>query len=414
MLNRLFKDPFSIERLRCSPLGPHLDSFATLLEEHGYSDPTARSKLRLISELGQWFGRKGLGITVLDEHLVAAFLDERRRRGRLPRSHSETTRQFLAHLRNHDAVPSPEPVCDESPQGRLLSLYEKYLRAERGLTTATVSNYMPFLRRFLTERFGEGPLSLQDLAPSDISGFILGHAGTMSPGMAKLMVTALRSFFRFLLQRGEIHADLAASVPAVAGWRLAPVPRYLSAEEIGRLLEAVDRRTPTGRRNYAILLLLARLGLRAGEIVTLDLEDIDWRAGEIAVRGKGLCHDRLPLVPDVGEALAAYLQGDRPKSPTRRVFLRMRPPYRGLASRSTVSSIVYHALGRAGLDPPNKGAHLLRHSLATGMLHRGASMAEIGELLRHRTPCTTEIYAKVDLQGLRSVAQPWPDWGGGQ
>ncbi|MBI5440256.1 MAG: tyrosine-type recombinase/integrase [Deltaproteobacteria bacterium] len=288
------------------------------------------------------------------------------------------------------------------------------MRTERGLTTATVINYVPFLRCFLTERFGEGPLSLRDLAPSDSSGFILRHAGSMTPGRAKLMVTALRSFFRFLLQRGEIQVDLAASVPTVADWRLSTVPKYLSAEEIERLLEAVDRSTSTGRRNYAILLLLARLGLRAGEVVTLDLDDIDWRAGEIVVRGKGLRHDRLPLVPDVGEALAAYLQMARPKSPTRRVFLRGKPPYRGLAGTSTVSSVVYRALGRAGLQPPNKGAHLLRHSLATGMLHRGASMAEIGELLRHRATDTTEIYAKVDLRGLRSLAQPWPVAGGGQ
>lgn len=414
MLNRLFKDPFSDERLRSSPLGRHLGSFGTLLVEDGFSEVTVRSKLWLVFELGQWLSCRELGVTALDEGLVRAFLDERRRQGRAPRSHSETTRQFLAYLRKFDVVPSPEPVPDESALGRLLSRYERYLRAERGLATATVINYVPFLRRFLAERFGEGPLTLSDLAPSDSSGFILRHAGSMSPGRAKLMVTALRSFFRFLLQRGELQADLAASVPTVADWRLSTVPQYLSAAEIERLLEAVDRSTSTGRRNYAILLLLARLGLRAGEIVTLDLEDLDWRAGEIVVRGKGLRRDRLPLVPDVGEALAAYLQMDRPRSPTRRVFLRGKPPYRGLAGPSTVSSVVYRALGRAGLQPPNKGAHLLRHSLATGMLLRGASMAEIGELLRHRASNTTEIYAKVDLCGLRSLAQPWLVAGGEQ
>jgi site-specific recombinase XerD len=227
------------------------------------------------------------------------------------------------------------------------------------------------------------------------------------------MVTALRSFLRFLLQRGEIDVDLAASVLTVADWRLSTVPKYLAAEEIERLLEALDRGTSTGRRDYAILLLLARLGLRAGEVVALELEDIDWRAGELNVRGKGLRHDRLPLLSEVGEALAAYLHTDRPKSPTRRVFLCMKAPCRGLAGPSTVTTIVRRALERAGLHPPTKGAHLLRHSLATGMLNHGASMAEVRELLRHRASATTEIYAKVDFSALRALAQPWPSIGGG-
>ncbi|MCH7565905.1 MAG: tyrosine-type recombinase/integrase, partial [Gemmatimonadetes bacterium] len=189
---------------------------------------------------------------------------------------------------------------------------------------------------------------------------------------------------------------------------------YLSVEEIEDLLDACDQSTRTGRRDYAILVLLARLGLRAGEVVALELDDIDWRAGEIVVRGKGLLHDRLPLPPEVGEALAAYLRWHRPPVSTRRVFVRMRAPLRGFAGPSTVSTIVRRALDRAGLNPPLKGAHLLRHSLATGMLRSGASMAEIGEILRHRSPNTTEIYAKIDFVGLRPLAQPWPVAGGGR
>ena len=226
------------------------------------------------------------------------------------------------------------------------------------------------------------------------------------------MVTALRSFFRFLLRDAKIQVDLAACVPTVANWQLSSVPKYLSAEEIQRLLDACDRSTPTGRRDYAILLLLARLGLRAGEVVALEFDDVDWRAGEIRVRGKGLFHDRLPLLTEPGEALAAYLRTDRPETRTRRIFVRMQAPHTGFAGPSTVSTIVRRALERAGLHPPAKGAHLLRHTLATGMLRGGASMAEIGQVLRHRSPNTTEIYAKVDLQGLRSLAQPWPNLGG--
>jgi integrase len=275
-----------------------------------------------------------------------------------------------------------------------------------------VVNYLPLVRRFLRERFGEGPLPLRELTPADSFRFIQSHAPFMSAGRAKLLVTALRSFFRFLLEHGQIEVDLAACVPTMANWRLSTVPRYLPAEEIERVLGSCDRTTATGRRNYAVLLLLARLGLRAGEVVALELEDIDWRAGEILVRGKGLFHDRLPLPSEVGEALAAYLQADRPPGRTRRVFIGRKAPWRGFAGASTVSTIVRRALVKADLHPPNQGAHLLRHSLATGMLNRGASLAEIGELLRHRAASSTEIYAKVDVRALRVLAQPWPGAGG--
>lgn len=222
------------------------------------------------------------------------------------------------------------------------------------------------------------------------------------------MTSALRSFFRFLFGRGKLHADLALSVPTVANWRLSTVPKYLAAEEIQRLLDSCERKTPTGARDYAILLLLARLGLRAGEVVALTLDDVDWRSGEIHVRGKGLIHDRMPLPPDVGEAIASYLRTGRPRCRSRQLFICGKAPRHGLAGPSTLTTIVRRALARANLHPPSKGAHLLRHSLATSMLRSGATLGEIGEVLRHRTTNTTEIYAKVDFNGLRSLAQSWP------
>ena len=228
------------------------------------------------------------------------------------------------------------------------------------------------------------------------------------------MTTAVRSFLRFLFQIGELRADLAPSVPTVADWRLSTVPKHLRPEEVRRVLGGCDRKTSAGRRDYAVLLLLARLGLRAGEVVSLQLDDIDWRAGEILIRGKGLLHDRMPLPVDVGEALTAYLRMDRPRCQTRRVFVCMKAPRFGFAGPSTVSTIVRRALDRAGLHPAFKGAHLLRHSLATTMLRSGASMSEIGEVLRHRVASTTEIYAKLDFDALRSLAQPWPVMGGGR
>jgi integrase/recombinase XerD len=228
------------------------------------------------------------------------------------------------------------------------------------------------------------------------------------------MTTALRALFRFLFQAGELGVDLSLAVPTVPDWRLATLPRSLTPEHVERLLAACDRRTATGRRDHAILRLLARLGLRAGEVVALELDDLHWRTGEITIRGKkGLRHERFPLAADVGAALATYLR-DRPPSATRRVFLCMRAPRRSFRGPGAVTTIVRRALARADLHPPVRGAHLLRHSLATQMLRHGASFAEIGAVLRHRAAGTTEIYAKVDLERLRGVVQPWPDAGGGQ
>jgi site-specific recombinase XerD len=228
------------------------------------------------------------------------------------------------------------------------------------------------------------------------------------------MTTALRALCRFLFQTGEIAVDLSATVPTVPAWRLATLPRSLAADDVERLLTACDRQTPTGRRDYAILLLLARLGVRAGEVVALELDDLHWRTGEITIRGrKGLRHERFPLPEDVGDALATYVR-DRPPSETRRVFLCMRAPRRSFRGPGAVTTIVRRALARADLHPAVRGAHLLRHSLATQMLRHGASFVEIGAVLRHRAAGATEIYAKVDLESLRLVVQPWPDAGGVQ
>ncbi len=304
-------------------------------------------------------------------------------------------------------------MVDASPLSQLQRHYEQHLRAERGLAPATVTNYGGVFRWFLTDRFGDRPLDLRALDVSTITTFVIRHAHTMSPGRAKGMVSALRSICRFLLQRGAIDRDLAAGVPRMPDWRLATLPKYLSPEEVARLLQACDCQAAVGRRDHAILLLLARLGLRAGEILALELDDIQWRAGEILVRSsKRLPQDRLPLLTEVGEALATYIRRDRRSHRTRRVFLCMKAPRRGFSHPSTVSTIVRRALARAGLSPSLKGAHLLRHSLATRMLRQGASLSEIGLVLRHRAVQTTEIYAKVDLAGLRALVHPWPLMGG--
>lgn len=412
MLDQFFRDGAAAHRLRASLLGPHLDSFAARVEQLGYARSTVRTQLRLLVDLGRWLARHALGVRDLGTSVTDRFLSRPGHRRRVGRGDGETLRLLLDHLRAEHVIACPEPMVDRSPLGLLETRYEEYLSQERGLSPLTGSRYWPFLRRLLNERFGDGPIRLRELRPQDLTRFLLRHAQARTPKGAQLMVSALRSFLRFLFQQGETDRDLSAAVLTIPTWRLAEVPKYLQPTEVECLLESCDHTSSVGRRDYAVLLLLARLGLRAGEVVTLELADVDWRAGELTVRGKGSFQDRLPLPHEVGEALAAYLGQDRPSSATRRVFLRMKAPYQGFNHASTVSTIVRRAVERAGLTPPTRGAHLLRHSLATGMLRAGASLAEIGQILRHRIATTTEIYAKVDLDGLRAIARPWPKNGG--
>lgn len=397
------------KHLQGNPLALHLGAFVTSLSENGYTKGTVQVKLVFLTGFGRWLRKTGRTVARLDEQCVDAFVKQKRR---VHRGEPKTLRQFINHLRKHGLIPDRKLLCDRSPMADVLNRYETYLRSEHGLVTSTIDNYQSFVRKLLIDRFRKGPFLFQELKPADISDFVLKHGHNMGVRTAQMMTTAFRSFLRYLFQKGELQADLAASVPTVADWRLSTVPKYLTFQEVERVLNACKRRTPIGRRDYAILLLLARLGLRAGEVVALELDDLNWRAGEILVRGKGLVHDRLPLPVEVGEALTAYLQQDRPACATRRVFVCMRAPRRSLGGAATMTTIVRRALVRADLHPPLKGAHLLRHSLATSLLRAGATMGEIGEVLRHRVPSTTEIYAKVDFEGLRSVARPWPTGGG--
>lgn len=394
-------------------IGAYADSFALHLEAQGYASATIRSQRRLLERFDAWLTRRHCAREQLTEELVAKYLLSRQRGERLARGATTTVHQFLAHLRAEGALPPLAPVVDESPLGQLQREYERYLTTERGLAPVTVSDYVKVLRWFLTDRFGAGPLALGSLTVATLTTFVIEQARMKSPRYAQGIVSALRSICRFLQQRGSLDRDLAAALPSVSDWRLATLPKYLNPDDVERVLQTCDGQTPVGRRDHAILLLLARLGLRAGEIIALELDDIRWRAGEILVRSsKRLPQDRLPLLADVGDALATYLRQDRPPHTTRRVFLCTRAPRRGFANPSTVSTIVQRALRRAGLSPALTGAHLFRHSLATRLLRHGASLREIGLVLRHRTVQTTEIYAKVDVASLRALAQPWPQVGG--
>jgi site-specific recombinase XerD len=319
---------------------------------------------------------------------------------------------MLSMLRQKGIVKPYQPPVADNARSKIAAEFHCYLLQELGRSLSTAKNYVPFIDRFLMERFRNKTPDLASLRAPDVTGFVMRHAHQLSPVRAGIMVTALRSFFRYLLHRGAIATDLAGCVPTVPNWSLSTLPRFLPANAVEKLLQRSDRKTAVGRRNHAILLLLARLGVRAGEVIKLSLDDIDWASGQITIHGKGRRSARLPLPADVGAALATYLRRDRPASANRRVFLRHRAPLTGFANPSTLSSIVRRALKRAGIESAHTGAHVLRHSLATSMLRQGRSLDEIGELLRHQSPNTTAIYAKVDVAALHTLALPWP--GGGR
>jgi site-specific recombinase XerD len=318
--------------------------------------------------------------------------------------------QHLIDFLHHEGViPAKEvSVRRVTPVERLTQAYAQYLREAQTLAEATIHNYVPFIHRFLQDRFTDGPVRLSRLRAGDIVHFVQQEAPQLHQKRAKLMTTALRSFLRYARYRGEVALDLAAAVPIVANWSMPSIPRAIAPEQVQQLLASLDRRTAVGRRDYAILLLLARLGLRASEVVFLELEDIDWQSGTLRVRGKGGPRHTFPLTPEVGQAIAAYLQKSRPPSTSRRVFLRAKAPFHGFQGASGVSSLVRHTLKRAGIQAPTYGAHQFRHGLATEMLRQGASLAEIGDILGHRHAQTTKIYTQVDLEALRTLALPWP------
>ena len=409
MFIKLFSSPSrSRLRVRAGPLALHLNGFADQLATQGYSRYFARLKLATVCDFGAWIEHKGLDVTALDGRCMEAFLQTRELRRSSRHGEAATGRQLLAYLRENGCIPpASPPPNDDSPLDRIVHTYERFLVNERGLSRTTIDCYLPVARAFVSERFGESPIELERLSARDANQFVLGLADRLGTSRCKQAVTALRSFLRHLHQRGDLSADLARAVLPVRQWRLSELPRALTPEQVEALLESCDTRTAVGRRDRAILLLLARLGLRAGEVAALTLDDFDWKAGVVTVPGKGRRRDALPVPSEVGRAVAEYLQAGRPQSPTRHVFVRMRAPRREFHSYHAVTCVVRRALARAGLDGGG-GAHLLRHSLATGMLRNGATLEDIGQILRHDQPETTQIYAKVDLEALRAVAPTWP------
>jgi integrase/recombinase XerD len=392
-----------VSRVRVSgPLAGHAAGFAVFLAEAGYTPLSARNQVRVLAHLSRWAEDRGLAPRELTSDRLGEFLAARREAGYYNHLSERGLAPLTAFLQGVGAVPAAVPAAPSGAVDVLVSRYRAYLETERGLAAGTVRYCTDQARGFLAGREDR----LAALGAAEVSGFVADECRRRSTGSAKVLVTALRSLLRFLVLDGLVTPGLHDAVPAVAGWRGGGLPRALPDGQVAALLAACDRETATGRRDFAVLTLLARLGLRACEVSALELGDIGWRAGTVTVRGKGRRDERLPLPSDVGEALAGYLRGGRPAGGAcRRVFLLSRAPGGGM-SDSAVKAVVRSACRRAGL--PEAGAHRLRHSAATGMLRAGAPLAEIGQVLRHRSMSTTAIYAKVDHGALAQLALPWP------
>ena len=394
-------------------LDDQIEPFLQHLRDAGYAERTLRKKRTVVRAFVLWLQGKGIATNDLNDVHVDAFV-RRLPRGGKPRQKSElaAVRLFLGYLRATVALQCSPAEAPVSSTANLLQQYENHLRKDRGLAENSVRVYLPLIRTLLASKLAGTGFS-QSLKALTIRDFVIMQTRDRSAEYVRLLSTALRSFCRFLFLSGHMPVDLSPSVPRVCKYRQSTPPAFLAPEEVRRALAAVDRSTPRGRRDYAILLLLARLGLRAGEIVSLELDDLCWRTAEIVVRGKGRTVERLPLLRDIGEALAVYLRKDRGVSKSRRIFLRMWAPRIGLTGPAAVGHIVRLALARAEIRRCGRGAaHLFRHGLATRMIRHGASLPEIAEVLRHRSQMTTSGYTQVAFEALREVAQPWPVRGG--
>jgi integrase/recombinase XerD len=391
------------------PIAAKIGSFAKSMCEQGYSLSSIHRQVFLVACFSRWLKQKGIGLLSVCSDHPAQYLRYRARHARPCPGDAAALTHLIHFLRRDGVIPGEKKVaCRPTPAERCAQAFGRYLLEERALAHSTIINYVPFIRSFLEDRFGTGRVALSSLRAIDVVRFVQHQASRLHMKRAKLMTTALRSFLNYGRYLGQVSLDLAAAVPIVANWSMTSIPRAISAEHVRKLLASIDRRTAVGRRDYAILLLLARLGLRSSEVAFLELDDIDWNTGQVSVRSKGGQRNSMPLPIEVGRAIAAYLRRGRPASDSRRVFLRAKAPIRAFRGASGVGSLVRHSLERAGIHAATKGTHQFRHGLATEMLRQGASLGEIGELLGHRHPQTTKIYAKVDIKALRTLALPWP------
>jgi len=386
------------------PLEPFAAGFAAALSQQGFKPVTVRKHLALVRDLDSWLAGEGVELAGLSSEVAERFCEARR--AATGRMTVRALAPLLGYLRGVGVAPAASVPAVAGPVEELLSRFRWYLEQERGLVPAAARGYVDKVRPFVERFDGPDGLELGRVDVVEVRGFVVDVCPRLGRRSAQLTVVALRSLLRFLHLDGKLERSLAGAVPSFAGWRLSGLPKRLEPEQVDALLGSCDITTATGVRDLAILTVLARLGLRAGEVAGLSLEDIDWRAGELVVRGKGGRSERLPLPHDVGEAIVRYLRDARPASAQgRMVFVRVVAPHCALTTGG-ITQVVAAAARRAGLGQIH--AHRLRHTAASEMLRAGATLAEVGQVLRHRRAASTAIYAKVDREALRQIARPWP------
>jgi integrase/recombinase XerD len=391
-------------------LDRYLKSFEEGLAARQYTAGTIKTYRVLVRSLAAMMEERGIAPEQLTVELAAALIQDEKVRQLHGSGH--VVRRFVEHLIKIGAATAPPLTPKQVGRAKLRREFEDYLRRDRGLSERSIYDCWRMADRFLDHRFGERTDELGRLTPGDVAKF-LRHLTTRKPPFKdKTPPTHLRNFLRYLFKCGLTPTNLALGVPSVAQRYHARLPRHLTPDQVEAVLAAVCTNPKHGRRDYAMLLLMARLGLRAPEVIAMQLDDIDWRAGELLVRGKGQRHDRVPIPHDVGEALAAYIRHDR-VSKSRALFVTERAPHGPFKDGQVLNTILTDAFATTGLRPPCPyvGSHVLRHSLATNMVLKGASLAEVGNMLRHRSRASTMIYARLDIDSLRSLAQPWPAGG---
>lgn len=387
------------------PLAPYEAGFTARLVSLGYAPNGVVGQRALVAHLDRWLSTAGLTLTDLTPMVVERFLQARTEAGYATKLTEHGLAPLLGYLEELGLY--TRAALETTPAEEIVSRFHRHLLKERGMGCATASNYERLARQFLSARPEPLVTNLSDLSAGDVTAFVLEHSGRLSSAAMQTVVQGLRALLKFFYLAGLTNRALASAVPTVAR-RRQELPRALSEEHVALLLQSCDRTTAVGIRDFAVLTVLARLGLRADEVAHLELDDIDWRAGEVRIRGKGPRLDKLPLPVDVGEAVVDYVRHARPKTPDRHLFIRAWAPRRGL-SRQAIGGLVRAASGRAGLPP--HGPHRLRHTVATGLLRHGAPLAEIAQLLRHQSVQTTVIYAKVDREALTNLTQAWPGEG---
>lgn len=400
--SRLFR------RLRSGTHGHLVELYAARLVEVGLSRHGTWRSLNVVGNLLAWMTSHRTKLSSLDERMVERYLRHQGAKRTIQFDDRAALKRWLLTLRAVGTI-APAPVPMNTPLQQILAEFGDYLRSERGLTVKTIAHHQPAIRRFLFEVCPGGVSDLGKIKQDEVIRYVECHAQDGSPKSAKLMCWSLRAFLRYLHHTGLNPHALAGCVPSIRQWNLVGLPTYLSAALVQKVLDSCDRASAVGRRDFAILLMLSKLGLRADEVATLTLNDIDWRTGEMLVRAKGRQRARMPIASDVGAGVAAYLQDGRPKSSCRQLFLRSLAPHTGFSSASAITMIAKTALKRAGIQGyAHQGAHIFRHSLATELLRSSATLSEIGQLLRHKNQDTTRIYAKVDIEALRTLSLPWP------